>query len=254
MDIKFTLQGLLIYETIGLYLLALAVSLLKMRRLFFAVYALGFVSAAAAVVYRGLHVGHFPLQNLFEVFLFLGAMVFPMTVLSMKLLKIAYARSDIVIGVILLIPAGFVFSAQPQHLPPALQSVLFVPHVLVYMLAYVVMAKAAIIGAHQLFTPADRERQGWQLVCVGFPLLTLGLILGSVWGKLAWGDYWNWDPKEMWSLATWLVYVGYIHFRARCTAYKRANAVWLMTGFLFIVITLLWVNLSRLFAGLHSYS
>ena len=54
-------------------------------------------------------------------------------------------------------------------------------------------------------------RIGW--FASGFRLLTLGLLLGSLWGKLAWGDYWGWDPKELWSLVCWLIYLGYFHFR-----------------------------------------
>ncbi len=254
MALKYTIQGLLIYEAMGLYLLALLIGWLGYRRLSLGTYGLGFLAGAAAVAYRGLHVGHFPLQNLFEVFLFLGAAVFPMTLVSINLFKTTRFMADLVIGIVLLIPAGFVFSAQPQPLPPALQSILFVPHVLVYMLAYVVLTKAAVAAGAQFFHPEDHETPGYRLACAGFPLLTLGLILGSVWGKLAWGDYWNWDPKEMWSLTTWLVYVGYFHFRARYAAHKKACAVWLTAGFVCIVITLLWANLSRLFAGLHSYA
>ena len=254
MEIKYTMQGLLIYQAIGFYLLALFVAALKFRRLSWATYGLGFIAAVLALIYRGIQVHHFPLQNLFEIFLFLGAMVFPATLLSRKLLKTNDYISDIVLGIILLIPAGFVFSARPQQLPPALQSILFVPHVLVYMLAYVTMTKAAILAGKQLVSGGEHETSAYKLVCIGFPLLTLGLILGSVWGKLAWGDYWHWDPKEMWSLATWLVYVGYFHFRVQFIRYKKINAVWLIAGFVFIVITLSWVNLSRIFAGLHNYA
>lgn len=254
MEIKYTIQGLLIYQTMGFYLLALLIAPLKYRKLSLAFYGLGFMTAMVSVAYRGVHVNHFPLQNLFEVFLFLGGMVFPITLLSMKLLKRNDYLWDLIIGIVLLFPAGFVFSAQPQHLPPALQSILFVPHVLVYMLAYVILTKAAILAGQQLLSLHDDDASAYRLVCVGFPLLTLGLVLGSLWGKLAWGDYWNWDPKEMWSLATWLVYVGYFHFRTRFASHQKANATWLITGFVFIVITLLWANLSRIFAGLHSYT
>ena len=171
----------------------------------------------------------------------------------------------------MLFPAGFIFSAQPQQLPPALQCRLFLPHVAAYMLSYIFMAKAACQAVFQLagFTPNQSEdllpcEEGtYRMICAGFPLLTLGLILGSVWGKLAWGDYWGWDPKELWSLASWLVYVGYFHFRCMsregCLAafgktHPRANSVWAIAGMAVIVITLLWVNLSRLFLGLHTYA
>lgn len=254
MAIKYTIQGLLIYEAIGFYLSALVLGLLRCRRVSFFVYALGFCAAVSALVYRGMLVGHFPLQNLFEVFLFLGAAVFPLTLFSLKLLKTGDYLTDIVIGIVVLIPAGFIFSGEPHRLPPALQSVLFVPHVLVYMLAYILLTKAAVLGGKQLAGLKGQEAKAHRAACAGFGFLTLGLILGSIWGKHAWGDYWNWDPKELWSLATWLMYVGYFHFRAHFSRRPKACAAWLITGFVFIVITLLWVNLSRLFAGLHSYT
>ena len=93
------------------------------------------------------------------------------------------------------------------------------------------------------------------MVLLGFPLLTLGLILGSWWGKLAWGDYWGWDPKEMWSLASWLMFVWYLHSRALYGRGRtRLNASLVVGGMAVIIITLLWANLSRLFEGLHSYA
>ncbi len=99
------------------------------------------------------------------------------------------------------------------------------------------------------------EQATYELIAIGFPLLTLGLVLGSWWGKLAWGRSWGWDPKELWSLASWLVYVGYFHWRYMYgTKRPRINSLWALTGMLAIVITLLWVNLSRLFPGLHSYA
>jgi ABC-type transport system involved in cytochrome c biogenesis permease subunit len=169
---------------------------------------------------------------------------------------------DMLIGAIVLFPAGFVFNAQPQQLPPALQCWLFAPHVAVYALSYIFMAKAALQAVRQLAGRASNpdeklppEEATYRMICVGFPLLTLGLILGSWWGKLAWGDYWGWDPKELWSLASWLVYVGYFHFRYMFgKKHPRINSTWAIIGMLVIVITLLWVNLSRLFPGLHSYA
>ena len=90
---------------------------------------------------------------------------------------------------------------------------------------------------------------------MGFLLLSLGLILGSWWGKIAWGDYWNWDPKGLWSLVSWLVFLGYFHFRYMFgKKHARINSALVVGGFVAIIITLLWANLSRLFAGLHSYA
>jgi ABC-type transport system involved in cytochrome c biogenesis permease subunit len=261
MEIKETTQGLLIYITIAAYLLALLFTLFRNRRTGNIVYFLGFIASAASIGYRWYHVRHVPMQNLFEVFLCLG-MIYPMTVFSRKVLRIGGQAADMFLGVVILFPAGFIFNAEPQRLPPALQSWLFAPHVAVYMLSYIFMAKASFQAIMQLTGKSGNtndnilqpEEASYKLVCIGFPLLTLGLVLGSVWGKRAWGDYWGWDPKELWSLASWLVYIGYLHFRYMFgKKFTRINSLWVLLGFIVIIITLLWVNLSRLFPGMHSY-
>jgi cytochrome c-type biogenesis protein CcsB len=285
MEIKYTIQGLLIYIAITAYLLAFLTTLLVWTKTGHVLYIFGFIFSALSFGYRWYDVGHVPLQNLFEVFLCLGMICYPVFWFCRRVLNVEGGCGDMLIGAIVLFPAGFVFNAQPQRLPPALQSWLFAPHVAVYALSYIFMAKATFQAILQLIgkTPRPEEKrvgcdeiapikidnsngarfrtlQGpeegtYRMICAGFPLLTLGLILGSLWGKLAWGDYWGWDPKESWSLASWLVYVGYFHFRYMFgKKHPRINSIWAITGMLVIVITMLWVNLSRLFAGLHSYA
>jgi ABC-type transport system involved in cytochrome c biogenesis permease subunit len=263
MQIKFTIQGLLIYVTFAAYLLALLTILLRCQKVSHFLYVFGFLVAVLAYGYRWYHVQHIPFQNLFEVFLGLGAIIYPVSLFSRRVLRVGGFTADMLIGAIVLFPAGFVFSAEPQQLPPALQSWLFAPHVAVYILSYIFMAKATFQAVCQLtsFTRNPNEcllsceDATYRMICAGFPLLTLGLILGSIWGKLAWGDYWGWDPKELWSLASWLVYVGYFHFRYMSGKSRpRANSIWAIAGMAVIVITLLWVNLSKFFIGLHTYA
>ena len=123
-----------------------------------------------------------------------------------------------------------------KELVPALQSPLLVPHVGAYLVSYAILIFAAF-------------GLGERLVPFGFFLMTLALVLGALWGKICWGDWWQYDPKEMWSLATWLTFAGYFHFRSRPRV-----AVWLLRfGALMIILTLTWVNFARIFRGLHSY-
>jgi ABC-type transport system involved in cytochrome c biogenesis permease subunit len=250
-----------IYFAIALYFLALIGALLKKTKLMRFAFLTGFLMACLAFLFRWLNKSHIPLQNMFEIFLFMGLFVYPVSIFCRSYLFIKVDAIDISSGILFLIVAQFIFHSPPQQLPPALQSWLFIPHVISYLIGYIIMIKAAsqslyqIININDLETSIRYERSAYHLICFGFPFLTFGLLLGSWWGKLAWGDYWNWDPKELWSLVTWLIYVGYFHFRYMFgRKYTLINSSIVFSGFLMILITLLWVNLSKIFSGLHTYS
>lgn len=89
-------------------------------------------------------------------------------------------------------------------------------------------------------------------ICPGFFLLTLGIILGSIWGKSAWGHWWNWDPKEVWALITWLIYASYMHGRLFGDWSEKKLSYVAILGFLSCLFTYLGVNF--LLSGLHSYA
>ena len=263
MNFQDSTQALLIYLAMAMHLLAFVLLAARLRRAGLRTYAAGFAAALAAVAFRWWHTGHPPLQNMFEVFLVLGTLFFPISLVGRRWLRTGGEAADALLAVIILWPAGLVFDHHIKPLPPALQSPLFIPHVMAYMLAYILMAKAAVQAAARLArgpAPAepgltDRDTAVYRLVRAGFPFMTLGLLLGAWWGKLAWGDWWNWDPKELWSLTTWLVYLGYFHLRALPPPKPhRGAAAVAIIGMACVVLTLLWVNLAGRFAGLHSYA
>ena len=202
------------------------------------------------------------MQNLFEVFLTLGAITYPLSLLCRHGLGATDAAVDAAMGVIVLFPAGFVFSDAPQMLPPALQSPLFAPHVAAYMIAYMLLFRAAVPALRVAVGRAGTEGRAeadstlvYRIVAAAFPMLTLGLVLGAWWAQVAWGDYWGWDPKELWSLATWLLYVAYLHFRRVSSGrFPRMQSALVLAGAVGCLLTLLWVNLAeRLFPGLHMF-
>ena len=86
----------------------------------------------------------------------------------------------------------------------------------------------------------------------GFVFLTLGIISGSIWARQAWGSYWQWDPKETWSLVTWIIYLIQIHQRFTVGWRGKRAAVMAIFGFAAVVFTLWGVN--YLLGGLHSYA
>ena len=130
-------------------------------------------------------------------------------------------------------------------LVPALQSPLLFPHILAYLFSYVVFLFAAFGLLRRLWGAA-------------FFLMTLGLVLGALWGKICWSEWWQFDPKEMWSLCTWLAYGLFFHIKflpAKTPQSRRSlERILLRIGAALILLTLLWVNFSRLFSGLHAYA
>ncbi|NLF31240.1 MAG: cytochrome c biogenesis protein CcsA [Planctomycetes bacterium] len=261
MAIKFTILGGLIYTALLLHAFAALWLLLRFERPGRIGLALGSVVAAAAVALRWVQAGHAPMGNLFEVFLVMAALTGPLAAACRYWGGADGLALDALLGAALLVPAGFVFDAEPRPLAPALQTWLFIPHVGAYLLAYVLLAKAAVQAAgHLAHVPpaagaAPRQTAAYRMVRLALPPLTAGLVLGAVWGKQAWGNWWNWDPKELWSLATWLTFVLYLHVRALTGGRRpRLEAALILAGAALVVITLLWANLSRLFAGLHSYA
>ena len=212
-------------------------------RAVFGLYALVFAGAVAMLVDRTISTGHAPLQNMYE-FLMCAAAFLPLrtfggTRRSSERDRVRTLLVDAFLQALMLVAVCFFMDGSVKRLMPALQSPFFIPHVGAYVLGYIFLVRAAF-GV------------GLRLVPTGFFLLTLGLVLGAAWGKVCWGHWWQFDPKEMWSLATWLVYAAYFHASPRLSA--RAQRAFLVAGAAMIVLTLTWINLSRIFTGMHSYA
>ena len=202
-------------------------------------YALAFCGALAMLVHRGLSTGHAPMQNMYEFLMCTAALLPILTFFAHRAGERHALVVDAALQALVLVPVAFFMDGTVKHLMPALQSPFFVPHVGAYVLGYMILVRAAF-GV------------GRGLVGLGFLLLTLGLVLGAAWGKVCWGHWWQFDPKEMWSLATWFVYAAFFHARARLSS--KGETLFLAAGAAMIVLTLTWINLSRLFTGMHSYA
>jgi len=87
---------------------------------------------------------------------------------------------------------------------------------------------------------------------IGFVFLTLGIVTGSIWARQAWGTYWQWDPKETWSLITWFLYLVQLHQRFTVGWRGKRAAVMAIIGFAAIIFTL-W-GVTYLLGGVHSYA
>lgn len=149
---------------------------------------------------------------------------------------------------------------QSSNLMPALQSYWFVPHVTVYILSYSMLGAATIASIMQLVkmrkNAADENLYIFMdnIVYVGFGFLMLGLLMGAVWAKEAWGHYWSWDPKETWAFVTCAAYLIYIHMRLQ-NRYTLFTLWMLPISFVLLMITWIGVNyLPTAINSVHTYS
>lgn len=156
-----------------------------------------------------------------------------------------------------------------KSMMPALESPYFVPHVISYIFAYALLAAALLIGIYILYQERRKGEQEMSheqrdelltvsdnLVYTGMAFLMIGLLLGCIWAKVAWGTYWGWDPKETWAAITMLSYLLFIHHRLYRPRDYRISYYMLALSFVFLQICWWGVNYlpSAQGVSIHTYS
>ncbi|MDN5796440.1 MAG: c-type cytochrome biogenesis protein CcsB [Intrasporangium sp.] len=166
-----------------------------------------------------------------------------------------------------------VLYTEAHELMPALKSYWLAIHVTVAFLAVSLFTLGAAVGAVYLLrrrrevrpsarpgvieslpSAAALERTAYSLNMGGFILWTFTLIAGSIWAKQAWGAYWQWDPKEVWTFVIWAVYAAYMHSRATAGVDARKSMYIALAGYAAVIINFTAVNLVSTFVGMHNYS
>jgi cytochrome c-type biogenesis protein CcsB len=172
--------------------------------------------------------------------------------------------------VLLLGAAATLFYVPAIPLPPALQSAWLIIHVLVALIATAFFSLSCLASVAQLWalrrkkpttaksarsllpSPDDLERFTYRLIIIGFILWTFTLIAGAIWAQRAWGRFWGWDVKEVWTFIIWVLYAAYIHAKATRGWSGRAAAWLAIVGYAAVIFNFGVVNV--FFKGLHSYS
>ena len=142
-----------------------------------------------------------------------------------------------------------------KFLVPALQSLWFVPHIAVYMLAYGALAIACLLSVYTLFRRKETiERSTDFSLNLGISLMGTGLLFGALWAKTAWGDFWSYDLKETWAAIAWFAFLGVLHFRYACQHRRRLLAILIIIAFLLLQMCWFGVNyLPDFLRSLHRY-
>ena len=222
---------------------------------------IGLVLLTLSIVGRVTATGHGPFSNMYEF-----STVFAWGIVAASLYFHWRYRTAVISTIAMPIAVGFLLHAYtlPSRIDPLVpalqQSFLLTVHVAVAMIAYGTFAIA--FGAALLYLLQSRSIVSWlpskgllddigyRAVVIGFPFMTLTIVLGALWADVAWGRYWGWDPKETASLVTWLIYAGYLHARALRGWRGTRSIVLLILGFCAVLLTYFG---NYIFGGLHSY-
>ena len=223
---------------------------------------LAWLALTASLASRSSITGHVPFTDMYEfASSFCWGILFASLLFQWRLKARAFGAGGSVIVLGLLLYAFFLPS-QYTPLPPALRQTWLLPlHVSCAIMAYGMFAlgfAAAILyllkqryGATFLPSLDTLDRAGLLSVLTGFPLMTGVIIIGAIWAKVAWGNYWSWDPKETASLVTWIIYAAYMVTRFAFRWKGSRSALLLILGFAAVLVTF-FGNL--FFGGLHSYA
>jgi cytochrome c-type biogenesis protein CcsB len=244
----------------------------RFERTAFALTVLAWVLHVIGTVLRGFANGHVPWSNMFEFSLTSSAIIVGVFVIVQFWQNLRFLGAYITGFCLLLLGVGTVnFYVDVKPLPPALQSYWLIIHVFVATLATALFAIGAGLSIAQLLQArresgrsdwlrglqtlpnAERlENLAYRVVVVGFVFWTFTVIAGSIWAEKAWGSYWGWDTKEVWTFIIWVLFAGYIHARAT-RGWRGSRSAWLaLVGFSAVLFNFTIVNL--FFKGLHTYS
>jgi cytochrome c-type biogenesis protein CcsB len=224
----------------------------------------GLLGHTVALVLKTLEAKHAPFVTTYE------SLSFWAWLIALVYLILQFRLRIRVLGA-LVTPLAFMAIAAASLLPPrykqagplvpALQSHWLEFHIVTCFIGYACFAVAFAVGIAYLVKRSDDpksplskdnlDRIGYKAISIGFPFLTLGIISGAIWANAAWGRYWAWDPKEVWSLITWFVYAIYLHLRVMAKWKGKPAAVTSVVGFAAVIFTFIGVN--YLLSGLHTY-
>ena len=239
-------------------------------RMGLALLVVGWGCHLTGVVMRGVAGNRFPWGNMYE---FVTAALLLVVSLYLVLAFRGVRWLGLPVALLAVIGQGLavtVFYVAVAPLVPALHSVWFVVHVAAAVIAGAVFNIGGLLSILYLMKSRAERRErvrgylarlptstrideiAYRVHAFAFPLWTFAIAAGAIWAEYAWGRFWGWDPKETWSLVTWVVYAGYLHARATAGWRGTRAAVVAIVGLACFWFNFVGVNL--LVSGLHSYA
>ncbi len=171
--------------------------------------------------------------------------------------------------VLLLIAASLLLRGSAPEISPLFNTDIFPVHVVLSLTSYGLFALSFVSSVMYVFQETSLKHRrveritqwlpslfilddlGYKTLTIGLPLLTLGIITGALWADREFGSYWNWDPKETWSLIIWLAYVFILHGRISL-GWRGKKFAW-GSIFCFVLVVFAFIGVNFLFKGYHNF-
>lgn len=227
---------------------------------------IGLILHTLALIFRTIGANRLPLSNQYEFATSFAWAIALLFVFFEKKLNFRALGTFVTPIVFIIIGYAALQNKSVRPLMPALQSSWLVIHVMLAIFSYGSFAVSAGISVMYLLkdrfanddfinkhVPSSEKLDvfSYRCIAIGFLLLTLVIITGAIWAEVSWGRYWNWDPKETWSLVTWIIYAVYLHVRLSKGWRGKSAAIFSTVGFISVLFT--YVGVNTFLPGLHSY-
>jgi len=208
---------------------------------------------AAYVLYRGTEAGRLPVVGLYDTLLFtaLSTAIFSLVARTFVRERRHFDIFTLIAVISFLLPLPFM-KPNNSPLPPVLDTYWFEVHVVLSFFSYALFIMGGIAGV--IFLSAgipSAERLQYRTILVGYTFFSVAMIAGGIWAFFAWGTYWLWTPKEVWTTVLWLYYSLYLHMRLHTRLGGRPAAAAGIAGVAVMLFTYLGVGL--LMKSSHSF-
>jgi cytochrome c-type biogenesis protein CcsB len=251
------------------YLVQLVVKRKIVERMSYYSLPLAFLIHLFSILLRYLEAGYTPITNFHESLSFFSLAIAGFFLYLRRTYRIATVGAIILPAICIMLVWAVALPGDIKPLPPVLRSYWLPIHTLFCFVGNAIFFVSFFVSVLYLVVERAIKRKrflslsanfpsletldliNYRCISYGFPFLTMGIITGSIWAGFAWGSYWSWDPKETWSLITWIVYAILLHNRLAIGWRGRRTAYLMILGFFSILLTFFGVNL--FIGGLHSY-
>ncbi len=205
----------------------------------------GFLLQAAYMLHRGIKLGRLPIVGPHDTLFFMAVstmfFAIPMTFPLKNRMRLLAPLTGLSVFFVFL---SLLYKPHDLPLPPVLKTFWFETHVGLSFFAYALFGIGAVLGI--LFLVAREEKSEllqYKSILVGYCLFSAAMVFGGIWAYLAWGTYWLWTPKELWTVILWLFYSLYLHARLTRQWTGRPSVVLGVIGFVIVMFTYLGVSL-----------